>query len=230
MPWAHRWIGNPVLTFILNVFFGVRVSDAHCGMRAIRRSAVAELDLQATGMEFASEMILKASKREPHGRRDPDRLPAADRRVEAEHLAGRLAPPALHAHPQLDVPLPDPGAALLLLGLAIMLPLAGGPVTRLRAHLVHPRDDRGLAWRRSSAAQIVQLGLFARTYAMLYLNERDPYARAALGARSARARPAAGRLVAARRFGAGIIVGDLRRVGRRRLRRALRGCTSRSSA
>ena len=63
MPWAHRWIGNPVLTFILNVFYGVRVSDAHCGMRAIRRSSVPKLDLQATGMEFASEMILKASKR-----------------------------------------------------------------------------------------------------------------------------------------------------------------------
>src|SRR5262245_60431495 len=64
MPWAHRWIGNPVLTKILNVFFGVRVSDAHCGLRAVRRSALPVLRLQATGMEFASEMILKAAKRD----------------------------------------------------------------------------------------------------------------------------------------------------------------------
>ena len=40
MPWKHRWIGNPILTAILNVFFGVRVSDAHCGLRAIRRSTL----------------------------------------------------------------------------------------------------------------------------------------------------------------------------------------------
>src|SRR5919198_2891114 len=63
MPWTHRWIGNPLLTAVLNVFFGVRVSDAHCGLRAIRRSVVPRLQLHATGMEFASEMILKAAKR-----------------------------------------------------------------------------------------------------------------------------------------------------------------------
>src|SRR5205809_2699016 len=73
MPWAHRWIGNPVLTAILNVFFGVRVSDAHCGLRAIRRSVLPGLRLQATGMEFASEMILKAAKRN---------LPVADIPIE----------------------------------------------------------------------------------------------------------------------------------------------------
>ena len=61
MPWSHRWIGNPILTGMLNVFFGVRVSDAHCGMRAIRRSALPRLDLHSTGMEFASEMVFKAA-------------------------------------------------------------------------------------------------------------------------------------------------------------------------
>src|SRR6266516_8068218 len=63
MPAAHRWIGNPLLTKILNVFFDIQVSDAHCGLRAIRRTAVPLLELQTTGMEFASEMILKAAKR-----------------------------------------------------------------------------------------------------------------------------------------------------------------------
>ncbi|HWL65686.1 MAG TPA: glycosyltransferase family 2 protein, partial [Actinomycetota bacterium] len=63
MPWTHRWIGNPVLTALLNILFGVRVSDAHCGLRCVRRSALPKLQLQAIGMEFASEMILKAGRR-----------------------------------------------------------------------------------------------------------------------------------------------------------------------
>ena len=62
MPWLHRYIGNPVLTGILNLFFRTGVSDAHCGMRAIRRSALPALDLRTTGMEFASEMVIRAGK------------------------------------------------------------------------------------------------------------------------------------------------------------------------
>src|SRR5436190_1837294 len=63
MPWSHRWIGNPILTGMLNVMFGLRVSDAHCGMRAVRRDTLPVLDLHSTGMEFASEMVFKASRR-----------------------------------------------------------------------------------------------------------------------------------------------------------------------
>src|SRR5436190_11511363 len=62
MPWHHRYIGNPVLTGILNVFFRTGVSDAHCGMRALRRDILPRLDLRTTGMEFASEMVIRASK------------------------------------------------------------------------------------------------------------------------------------------------------------------------
>lgn len=61
MPWKNRYIGNPALTGILNLFFRSGVDDAHCGLRAIRREAYAELNLQSTGMEFASEMVIKAS-------------------------------------------------------------------------------------------------------------------------------------------------------------------------
>ena len=57
MPWLHKYIGNPVLTWILKVLFKVNVRDAHCGMRAITRQAYEKLCLQTTGMEFASEMI-----------------------------------------------------------------------------------------------------------------------------------------------------------------------------
>lgn len=61
MPWKNRYIGNPALTGILNLFFRTGVDDAHCGLRAIRREAYAGLGLESTGMEFASEMVIKAT-------------------------------------------------------------------------------------------------------------------------------------------------------------------------
>src|SRR3954452_12458997 len=62
MSWLHRYVGNPILTGILNLFFRTGVNDAHCGMRALRREALSRLDLRTTGMEFASEMVIRAAK------------------------------------------------------------------------------------------------------------------------------------------------------------------------
>lgn len=61
MPFLHRYLGNPVLSFIGKLFFGIKINDFHCGLRAFRRDAILKLDLKCTGMEFASEMIVKAS-------------------------------------------------------------------------------------------------------------------------------------------------------------------------
>jgi len=61
MVWSHRWVGNPVLTFIGRVFFHTSVGDMHCGLRGFRKDAYDRLRLRATGMEFASEMVIKAS-------------------------------------------------------------------------------------------------------------------------------------------------------------------------
>lgn len=61
MPWHHRYIGNPVLTGILNLFFRTPIRDAHCGLRGFRKDAYERLNLTTTGMEFASEMVVKAS-------------------------------------------------------------------------------------------------------------------------------------------------------------------------
>ncbi|MBN1548085.1 MAG: glycosyltransferase family 2 protein, partial [Syntrophaceae bacterium] len=61
MPWKHQWIGNPVLTAIGRLFFKAPVSDFHCGLRAFRRDAYDRMDLHTTGMEFASEMVVKSS-------------------------------------------------------------------------------------------------------------------------------------------------------------------------
>lgn len=62
MPWLHRHLGNPLLTRILNLLFKTKISDAHCGMRAFRKDLLEKMELQTSGMEFASEMIIKASK------------------------------------------------------------------------------------------------------------------------------------------------------------------------
>src|SRR5262249_24481144 len=60
MPWHHRYIGNPVLTGILNLFFRSPIRDAHCGLRGFRKDAYERLGLPAPGMEFASEMVVRA--------------------------------------------------------------------------------------------------------------------------------------------------------------------------
>lgn len=61
MPWKNRHIGNPALTGVLNLFFRSGIGDAHCGLRAIRKDAFLRLGLTGTGMEFASEMVIKAA-------------------------------------------------------------------------------------------------------------------------------------------------------------------------
>ncbi len=61
MPWKNRYIGNPALTGILNIFFRSGIGDAHCGLRAIRKEAFTRLKLTGSGMEFASEMVIKAA-------------------------------------------------------------------------------------------------------------------------------------------------------------------------
>lgn len=61
MPWSHRWLGNPILTGVGRLFFRSPVSDFNCGLRAFRRDTITALDLRTTGMEFASEMVIKAT-------------------------------------------------------------------------------------------------------------------------------------------------------------------------
>lgn len=172
MPFLHRWVGNPVLTAVLNVFFGVKVSDAHCGLRAVKRSALPVLALDSTGMEFASEMILKAAKRglslgevpiEYRPRIGESKLSTF--RDGWRHLRFML----IHSSTFLFI---IPGSILLALGLLVMLPLSTGP-----------REIFGVTWyihamiAGSTAtlvgAQILQMGIFARTYAVLYMGDSD---------------------------------------------------------
>jgi glycosyltransferase involved in cell wall biosynthesis len=172
MPWSNRWIGNPILTGLLNRLFGIRVSDAHCGMRAVRRSALRALDLHSTGMEFASEMVFKAVRRNLEVGEIPiDYFPRT-----GESKLSRFGDAWRHVRFMLLYS-PSwlyflPGFVLLLLGLAGMIVLASGPV-----------DVFGRTWQIHTmlafvaltllGAQIVQLGVFARTYAYTHFGEND---------------------------------------------------------
>jgi hypothetical protein len=86
MPPLHKYLGNPVLSFIGRLFFRSRIGDFHCGLRGFNRDSVLALNLQATGMEFASEIVVKAALYGQHVTEVPTTL-AKD---------GRSRPPHLH--------------------------------------------------------------------------------------------------------------------------------------
>ncbi len=128
MPWQHRWLGNPLLTAIGRLFYGAKIGDFHCGLRAFRRDAYEQLDLHTTGMEFASEMIIKASMLRMRITEIPTVL----------YKDGRSRPPHLHTwrdgwrhlrfmllySPRMA--LLTPGAILFIFGVGLSAWLAGG--------------------------------------------------------------------------------------------------------
>jgi len=85
MPWKNRWIGNPVLTGIGRLLFRCPVRDFHCGIRGFSREAFLRMDLRTTGMEYASEMIIKATVLGLRVREVPTTL-AKDGRSRPPHL------------------------------------------------------------------------------------------------------------------------------------------------
>jgi glycosyltransferase involved in cell wall biosynthesis len=173
MPRLNRLVGNPILTGMLNVLFGVKVSDAHCGMRAVRKDAVTALDLHSTGMEFASEMVFKAYRR---GLRVSE-LPIDYFPRTGESKLNRFGDAWRHVRFMLLYS-PSwlylvPGSFLLLLGIAGMLVLASGPVDVFgRTWQIHTM--LGFVALTLIGAQVIQLGVFARTYARVRIGERDP--------------------------------------------------------
>ena len=85
MPWKNQWIGNPVLSFIGKTIYHTPVNDFHCGMRGFTKAAYDRMDLQTTGMEFASEMVMKATLKSMRVSETPITL----------HPDGRSRPPHL---------------------------------------------------------------------------------------------------------------------------------------
>ena len=172
MPWLNRHVGNPILTGLLNLLFGVKVSDAHCGMRAVRKDALATLDLHSTGMEFASEMVFKAFRRRLRVSEIPiDYYPRV-----GESKLNRFGDAWRHVRFMLLYS-PSwlyfvPGLILLGLGALGAIALATGPVTVLgRTWQIHTLFACIAAILLGT--QITQLGIFARAFAATHLGETD---------------------------------------------------------
>jgi glycosyltransferase involved in cell wall biosynthesis len=173
MPWLHRYIGNPLLTGVLNLFFRTGVRDAHCGMRALRRDVLETLDLRTTGMEFASEMVIRAAKEhlaiaeveiEYHPRGGESKLSSF--RDGWRHLRFLL----VHSPTHLFI---IPGAALAALGALISVLVV--------AHL----DIFGRSWDIHAliggalltivGTQVLALGLCAHAYGTYFMGQRDAW-------------------------------------------------------
>ncbi len=130
MPNLHRYLGNPVLTMVGRLFFGGPARDFHCGLRGFRREAMGALDLRTTGMEFASEMVVKATMHHLRVTEVPTRL-RKDGRSRPPHLRSwrdgwrHLRFLLLYSPRWLFL---YPGMAAVLIGLIAMVALIIGPV------------------------------------------------------------------------------------------------------
>jgi glycosyltransferase involved in cell wall biosynthesis len=169
MPWPNRYIGNPLLTGMLNMLFHSGVSDAHCGLRAIRRDVVPSLGLSATGMEFASEMVIKAGK----GHLRIEEVPIGYRARIGESKLSRFSDAWRHIRFMLVY---SPAFLFVLPGgIAALVGLTGLVVLGAMPHLSDNWTGVSvfLAMLTIVGVGVIQLGLFARTYAVIYLGEHD---------------------------------------------------------
>jgi len=173
MPWLHRYIGNPLLSGLLNLFFRTGVSDAHCGMRALRSDVLPRLDLRTTGMEFASEMVIRASKEdlriaefpiEYHPRGGESKLSSF--RDGWRHLRFLL----VHSPTHLFI---LPGALLAGVGTLIVVLVGSGLDLLGRTWGIHALI--GGALLMVVGTQVLALGLCAHAYGTYFMHERDPW-------------------------------------------------------
>ena len=172
MPWLNRYIGNPILTGFLNLFFQAHISDAHCGFRAITKDALERINLKAGGMEFASEMIIDVLREKLkiaqvpityHPRKGRSKLkPISDA---WRHMRFML----LYSPTYLFL---LPGGFLFGLGLLVLLLLLFGSFS----FAGHRFDVHAMVLASFSAIlgfQILNLGLYSKTYAHLWGFQRQ---------------------------------------------------------
>jgi len=163
MPFLHRYIGNPVLSGILELMFKAKVSDAHCGMRSFKKEVFYKLCLKTPGMEFASEMIIKAAK----ARLRILDIPITYYPREGESKLRTFKDGWRHLRFMLLLS-PEylfilPGIIMLLFGLVSLIALIGGPV----AILNHKFDLHMMilsSFFTISGLQVLSLGLFTQIY------------------------------------------------------------------
>jgi glycosyltransferase involved in cell wall biosynthesis len=173
MTWLHRYVGNPVLTGLLNLFFRTGVRDAHCGMRALRRDVLDTLDLRTTGMEFASEMVIRAAKKhlaiaevdiEYHPRGGESKLSSF--RDGWRHLRFLL----VHSPTYLFI---VPGTALAAIGTLISITVLANIDLLGRSWNIHALI--GGALLTIIGTQVLALGLCAHAYGTYFMGEKDAW-------------------------------------------------------
>jgi glycosyltransferase involved in cell wall biosynthesis len=173
MPWLHQYIGNPILSGTLNLFFRTGVRDAHCGMRAFRRDKLGALDLRTTGMEFASEMVIRAAKAKLDIRQLPiDYHPRGGTSKLSSFRDGwrHLRFLLVHSPTHLFV---IPGAAMLLLGVLVGLVSLTGVEVLGREWQLHSMVAGALL--AVVGTQVLALGLCAHAYGRYFMGEREPW-------------------------------------------------------
>ena len=176
MPWKHRWIGNPLLSGIGRLFFESRATDFHCGMRAFTREAYQRITPRTTGMEFASEMVIKATLQGLRIAEVPITL-YKDGRSRPPHLRSwrdgwrHLRFMLLYAPNWLFL---LPGTVLMFVGLALTCWLLPGP-----RHLTDrvEIDIHTMVFGvifTLMGAQIIAVGFFAKAFSYAERFDRNP--------------------------------------------------------
>ena len=171
MPWLHRYIGNPLLTGTLNLFYRTGVRDAHCGMRALRREAIPRLDLRTTGMEFASEMVVRAARE----RLVIDELPITYHPRGGESKLSSFRDGWRHlryllVHSPLYLFL-LPGALMAALGLVLSITVLGNLSVFGRQWYMHTQIAGALLL--VVGVQVIGMGLCAQAYATYYVGHHQ---------------------------------------------------------
>jgi glycosyltransferase involved in cell wall biosynthesis len=175
-PGAMNWIsrlGNPILSGFLNVLYRTPIGDAHCGMRAVRRDALPKLDLHSTGMEFASEMVIRASR----AKLDIRELPIAlhprggDSKLSPLRDGWRHLRLMLVYNPTFLFLVPG----LLLLGLGTLVMLLVLVDASVFGHQFYMHTLIAGSLFVVVGTQLVGFGLCGRAYGVYQLRDRDPW-------------------------------------------------------
>ena len=169
MPPLHYWLGNPVLSFIGRLLFNIPVGDFHCGLRGFNRDSILGLGLKSPGMEFASEMVVKASLAKLSMEEVPTTL-RPDGRTRAPHLRTwrdgwrHLKFLMLHSPKWVFI---YPGLLLLALGLFGSILLAPGAVALTPTIEIDIHSLVVACFSVMIGTQLVMFGALARRYAMI---------------------------------------------------------------
>jgi glycosyltransferase involved in cell wall biosynthesis len=164
MSWSHRYIGNPILTGVLNLFFGLKSSDAHSGMRAFTREALDRMALCCEGMEFASEIVVKAARAELRVSEIPIQYHPriGESKLNGVQDAWRHMRFMLLLSPKYLFILP--GLLFFVIGLVGQCALLFGSVT-VGHHLLQVHFSILAALLTLAGCQTAIFGVFAQTYA-----------------------------------------------------------------